>query len=112
MSRWTRFVSGPGGRRLTIALLILQLGGCVLDMQGRQASLMAAFCLAARDDDALVLLGGAVWIVLALSWTAGLFAVRWPILRPIYWSLLAAIPLAWAAQAWLLYRHFLFCDAP
>jgi hypothetical protein len=111
-SRWTAFVGGARGRRLTAWLLVLQLGGCVADQMSEQASLMSLFCLVAPDDDLLELIAGATWIVLAFSWTAGLFAVRWAALRPIYWSLLAAIPCAWGAQAWLIHRDLLFCDGP
>jgi hypothetical protein len=110
--RWTGFAATPSARQLTLWLIILQLGGCMLDTMTEQAVALTFFCMASVKDDALELVAGAVWLVLAFSWIVGLLGLRWPALRPAYWSLLAAIPFAWAAQAWLLHRHLLFCDAP
>jgi hypothetical protein len=110
--RWTGFVASPGARQLTLWLLILQLGGCMLDTMTSQATLVSLFCTAPVDDDALALLAGSVWLVLAFSWVGGLLALRRPALRPAYWSLLVAIPFAGAGHAWLIHRHLLFCDSP
>ena len=110
--RWTGFATGAGARRLTLWLIVLQLGGCALDTATEQAIALSFFCTAAPRDEALELVAGAVWLVLAFSWIAGLIALRRPALRPAYWSLLLAIPFAGAGQAWLLHRHYLLCDAP
>jgi hypothetical protein len=110
--RWSKLASSPKARVATIALLILQLAGCALDLTTEQASLGSAFCLAAPGHGALESLGFALWIVLSFSWLVGLGALRVARLRPLYWALLAAIPLAWLGQAWMIGRHLLFCDAP
>lgn len=103
---------GRRGAWLTVGLLVLQLGGCALDTLSKQVALLSMFCTAAPDDEPLVLVSGAVWIVLAFSWIVGLLALVQERLRPIYWALVAAIPLAAGAQFWLLQRNFLYCDAP
>jgi hypothetical protein len=110
--RWTEFAAARKAYLATLALLILQLGGCVVDLVSEQATLMAGFCIAVPGDSVLEWVGSAVWVVLCLSWLAGLVALRVPPLRPLYWGLIAAIPIAWAAQNLLLHRHLLFCDAP
>jgi hypothetical protein len=109
---WSGRLSGPRSRLLTVALLTLQLGGCALDLTTEQAVLGSLFCLADPNDGPIELAGSLIWLVLSLSWVAGLAALRWSRLRPLYWSLVAATPLAYAVQAWLLHRHLLFCDAP
>jgi hypothetical protein len=110
--RWRGFVAGRSGRLITLILLTAQLGGCAVDLVTEQRVLLSAFCTAAFDDGPLEIVSFAVWLALCLSWFAGLVAIRIPPLRPFYWSLVLLIPFAFAGQAWLLYRHILFCDVP
>jgi hypothetical protein len=110
-SRWRGFISGPGARRATILLVILHLAGCGADLITEQWWLMSAICLVAASGLARAI-GYGSWLVLALSWAAGLLAVRWPPARPLYWALLLAMPAAFMAQQSLLDRGLLSCDGP
>jgi hypothetical protein len=105
------FVATKSARRLTIVLLVLHTGGCAADLATEQYWLMSAICLAGAGALA-GLFGFLFWLLLALSWGVGLLAVRWPTARPVYWLLLAAIPIAHFAQEALLERGVLTCDGP
>jgi hypothetical protein len=91
-NRLSGFVAGRAGRLLTIVLLTTQLGGCAVDMVTEQRVLMAVFCTAAFDDGPLEVASFAVWLVLCLSWFAGLVALRVAPLRPLYWALVLPHP--------------------
>lgn len=72
---------------------------------------MSAICLV--SDNALAEgFGMALWLLLALSWTVGLIAIRLPAARPAYGALLLAIPAAYIVQSSLLARGLLGCDGP
>ena len=104
--------AGPRARLATVLLLTAQLGGCAIDLVSEQAVLRSLFCTAAVGRDALEWIAALTWLVLAFSWIVGLTALRHPLLRPAYWSLLLLIPAAFAAQSWLLDRQILYCDGP
>ena len=108
---WAEFISSPVARRITIVLLVLQIGGCVVDLAAEQYWLMSAICLVAASALAQ-LLGFVLWLILALSWVVGLLALRSPPARPAYWALLSAIPIAYLVQTSLLERGVLGCDGP
>ena len=109
--RWIGFLASPAARRLTVLLLILHVAGCAADLATEQYWLMSAICLTGAG--ALGQLAGLLlWLALALSWSVGLIALRWPEARGIYWALLAAIPVAHFAQQSLLDRGLLSCDGP
>jgi hypothetical protein len=112
VAAWRDIASGRRARAATIVLLVLQLGACTADLMSEQATLGALFCLAAPGNGLIEALGFALWLLLSLSWLVGLAGLRLAPLRPIYWALVAAIPIAWAVQALLLHRRLLFCDAP
>jgi hypothetical protein len=92
-------------------LLVLQIGGCAFDVTHRQLSLLPAFCMVTPNAwlEAIVI---AIGFLLTFSWVAGVLGLRFAPLRPVYWLLLVAIPLAYAGQIWLLQRGVLACDAP
>jgi hypothetical protein len=108
---WARFIASRPARRATIALLILQAGGCAADLAAEQYWLMSALCLAGAGGLAQ-LAGLLAWLALALSWAVGLLAVRFAPARPAYWALLAAVPIAYLVQTSLLRRGIFFCDGP
>ncbi|HEX6377160.1 MAG TPA: hypothetical protein VFZ91_15720 [Allosphingosinicella sp.] len=110
-ARWAEFISSPAARRATIVLLVLQTGGCAVDLAAEQVWLMSAICLASASALA-ELLAFLLWLALALSWAVGLLAIRLPSARPAYWALLAAIPTAHLVQTSLLRRGVLSCDGP
>lgn len=73
--------------------------------------LMSAICLVSGNALA-EWLGLALWLLLALSWTVGLLAIRLPAARLPYGALLLAIPTAYIVQLSLLARNVLSCDGP
>jgi len=98
---------------MTIALVLLQLGGCALDLASHQISLLALFCMATvPDNPALEWIAGGIWIVLSLAWVVGLLAVFRAAVRPVYWGLVLLIPIAFLTQQVMLDQEIFFCDAP
>ena len=108
---WRAIASGRIARLLTIVLLIIQLTGCVFDLTHSQVALMSGFCMV-TDNRMLGMAGAAIGLALTLSWLVGLASLRIANLRPVYWLLFLAIPLAFVVQMQLLHRHVLSCDAP
>jgi hypothetical protein len=102
----------PNGRALTIVLLMLQLGGCVVDFtSGQQAALWPAVCLVTRNRNFLLETGlFLVWVVLSFSWILGLASLRWTQLRPVYWALILLVPFAYVGHQELLGHRVFSCD--
>jgi hypothetical protein len=109
--RWRAWSSSRHAVAITAILLSLQLGGCVLDLVGPQASLFSAFCMVTHNA-VLDWVGAGLYLLLAFSWIAGLLSLRFVRLRPAYWLLFAAIPVALAGQASLLSAGILGCALP
>jgi hypothetical protein len=108
---WRAFPYSRAAGRVTIVLLVLQLGGCAFDFTCGQLSLMSAICLV-TSNPVLSLVGAVLWLILALSWLVGLLSVGIPSIRPLYWGLLFLIPFAYAGQLILLQQGVLGCDGP
>ena len=99
--------------RITIALIILQLGGCVLDMTTEQMSAMSLFCMVPIPANALIswsLFGS--WLVLTFAWIVGLVSLGIPRLRPVHWLLVLLIPVGFVGQQVMLNEKIVHCDAP
>jgi hypothetical protein len=109
--RWRAWSSSRHAVAITAILLSLQVGGCVLDLAGPEASLWSAFCLVTHNA-VLDWVGAGLYLLLAFSWIAGLLSLRFVGLRPAYWLLFAAIPAALAVQSLLLSAGILGCDGP
>jgi hypothetical protein len=109
--RWRSLASSRYAVAATAILLSLQVGGCALDLFGPQLSLWSAFCLVTHNA-VLDWADAGLYLLLAFSWIAGLLSLRFVGLRPAYWLLFAAIPVALAGQSFLLAAGILSCDAP
>jgi|GEM_PF-5798803 len=109
----TRLWQTITARNVTAILLAAQLVGCTVDMVEPQATLLAVFCMATVPESPLLEWAGLlVWLTLALSWIVGLASLKFAPVRPIYWMLLACIPVAFVAQLQLLRHEVFYCDAP
>jgi hypothetical protein len=80
-------------------------------LTSEQAALESVFFLATSDAK-LEYLAGTLWIALAFSWIPGLVSVRLAWLRPVYWLLIVAIPVAYSVQLHLIHKQALHCDGP
>lgn len=109
--KWRDVVSSRRARQVTILLVVLQLGGCALDLTRGQWFLESMICMESASGT-LQAIGAVIWLALALSWIVGLAAIRAELGRPFYWGLLLAIPLAYGLQCWLLRHGVLYCDGP
>lgn len=100
-------------RKITVILLALQMVGCAVDLTTTQVSLGTFFCMAPGiDNDAIAWTGVAIWLALMLSWIVGAIAMWRPGARPVYWLLLAAIPIAVLGHQALLASNVFHCDVP
>jgi hypothetical protein len=78
---WACAIAGRRARQVTIALVVLQIGGCAVDLGSEQHALMPLFCLVSPSL-AVEILGSILGLTLALSWVVGLLAIRFAMLRP------------------------------
>jgi hypothetical protein len=100
--RWARwFVLVP----------IVHLGACAADLMSEQVALMGFFC---TGSDNPLLSWTVTGLVLAsyLSLPFGFFAVRFRRLRPLYFVLIALIPIVVVGIDRLVAARILTCDAP
>jgi hypothetical protein len=110
--RWSELASSPKARLFTILPVAAQIGAFALDWLDELPLLPQILCPldwhvyeAGFGVETVCLATGLIFLA---SPIAGLFAIRFAALRPVYWALLLLVPIGTGGQ--LLLMHTLGLD--
>ena len=105
----TPFVHSRRATFLTMGLVFAQLSSCVAGVAGFEP--VSDFFICVNPEQAFWFQNwvALIWVVLIFSWVVGIVALPFPRVRPIYWSLVALIPLFAAWQQWMVAQGHYSC---